>query len=228
MIIKAIGFYQAEIRKSRCTSKPPEQRSTIVAIGDEVTLRVVGRYQSQNIVNNLTYEIIAQTSAENRVLNSLVGAWDAMVKAAWLLRHIDTYTLVGTKAFNKVGDAKTPSFDTIQEAGGVVGIEVPSPVCRTITLYTESDNFRRRGRVMLSGCDTVMFNVSDGAVTVAEQTALDILGAVLLASIQLDEDSFQPILGSTAVLPKEQITDFKSRPTPSLISSRRIRQFLIG
>lgn len=199
-----------------------------MAVDDVVTLRVVGRYQSQNIVNTLHYQIAAQAANEQTVLDNLLIGWEADLEVLWLARHLDTYELVGLKAFNKVGAAKTPAFRAIATAGSVVGEEVPSSVCRTLTLYTASAKHRRRGRLMLSGTAVAMLETDDGAVTSMEQASLDTLGTTLLATIEQAGDEFNLVIPATAVDPVEPITDAKGRPTPSLIKSRRIREFLVG
>lgn len=195
---------------------------------DEVTLRVVGRYQAQNIVNTLVYRIVDQAVSELNVLTELLDQWDTNIKAGWLARHLDTYELVGLKAFNKTGPAKTPAFLSIGTAGSVVGEEIPSPVCRTITLYTASTNHRRRGRVMLSGTAVAQIDTDDGSVTTAEIALLDVLGTLLIAPLGAAGDTFQLGIGSTDILNFEDAVDAKGRETPSIVTSRRIRQFLIG
>lgn len=195
---------------------------------DEVTLRVVGRYQDQNIVNTLVYRIIDQAVGELSVLWELLDQWSQDIKATWLGRHVDDYELVGLKAFNRTGPAKTPAFMAIGENGAVVGDGLPASVCRTITLYTASTNHRRRGRVMLSGSADTTIEVGDGSVTSAEITLLDALGALLLQPLGDAGDVFQLGIPSTDLLNFEDIVDAKGRETPALIRSRRIRQFLIG
>lgn len=199
-----------------------------MSVDDEVILRVVGRYQGQNIVNNLHYKISDQESSEAQILNVLVQAWDGDITTTWLARHIDTYNIVGLKAFNKVGAAKVPGFLAIGSPGAVVGVETPSPMCRTITLYTDSDNYRRRGRVMLSGSADGMFNDDDGGVTSTEIDALTALGQLLNAVLIDGNDSFTLVLAATDLLTNEVITSVKGRSTPSVLRSRRIKQFLIG
>lgn len=196
---------------------------------DDVSgLHVVGRYQSQNIVNTLHYRHSTQTATEQETLDLLCQAWDGKFSATWVGRHIDTYQLVGVKAFVRDGAAKTPGFLDIDTAGSVVGEETPAAVCRTITLYTASTKYRRRGRVMLSGCATNMFNVDDGAVTGAEVLALGTLVDLLIDPIISDEETWTPVIPANVVDPVESIIDALARLTPSIVRSRRIRQFLIG
>lgn len=199
-----------------------------MAVDDVVGLHIVGRYQGQNIVNNLSYQIAAQVLNELTILQDLCEQWDTTVKAAWVARHIDTYTLVGLKAFNLVGAAKLPGFKAIGTAGSVVGTEEPAPLCRVITLYTASAKYRRRGRVQLSGGDTAMFDDDDGSVTDAEQTALEAVGDILREPLTDAGNTFTPCIPANATDPVEEIVDARPRKTPSLIRSRRIRQFLIG
>lgn len=199
-----------------------------MAQGDTVILRVVGRYQGQNIVNNLHYMITDQESAETQILQNLCAAWNTAIPTTWLARHIDTYTLVGIKAFNKTGPIKVPGFLSIDSPGVVVGVETPSPVCRTITLYTASINYRRRGRIMLSGSADGMFNDDDGAVTTSEVDSLTALGQLLNSTLQSGNDAWVLAIPPTDLLPNEVITSVRGRTTPSVIRSRRIRQFLVG
>jgi hypothetical protein len=199
-----------------------------MAVGDACTLRIVGRYQSQNIVNTMYYRIVTQTSGDNDILQSLCTAWDTTFETLWDARHIDTYTLIGLKAFKKTGTPKTPGFLSVGDAGTVVGDEVPSFVCRTLTLYTASTNSRRRGRLMLSGSAQSMFDAADGSLTSGEIGALNTLGATLIGAISNAGDEFEPGLPPTLADTWQDFTDYKARETPSSIRSRRIRQFLVG
>lgn len=199
-----------------------------MAVADVLTLRVVGRYQSQNIVNTLHYQIAAQTSTELLICQQLVDGWATALTTLWLGSHIDSYTLIGLKCFRESGVAKTPDFSLITGAGTVTGEEVPSPICRCITLYTASAKSRRRGRVMLSGSEVSMFNISDGAVTAAEVADLNTLAATLTTTITKDTDEFSLCIPANNGDPAMLITDYKARVTPAVITSRRIRQFLIG
>lgn len=199
-----------------------------MAVDDIVGVRVVGRYQSQNIVNTLHYKITAQTATEHEILQLLCAAWDATLSTQWVNRHIDTYELIGIKAFSKTGDNKRPGILDIGDAGAVVGEEVPSPICRVITLYTDSDNYRRHGRVMLSGGAVSMFNTDDGAVTAAEVTALETLADLLIDPITFDEEGVTPVIPPTDLLAVENITAALPRKTPACIRSRRVRGFSIG
>lgn len=199
-----------------------------MAVQDIVTLRIVGRYQSQNIVNTLHYRITDQAAAEKDILDNLISQWDTAIQAAWLARCIDSYMMVGYKAFNHTGVGKTPAFLHQGSLGTVTGEEVPSPVCRTITLYTGSANYRRRGRVMLSGGETAMFNITDGAVSNSEVTALQTLADLLIVPLASGGDEFQLGLPPTGASSWDDFVSARPRVTPALISSRRVSQFLIG
>lgn len=199
-----------------------------MAENDVVGMHVVGRYQDQNIVNNLTYKLTSQSSSEETVLDNLVELWDTAFTTPWTARHIDTYTLVGIKCFNLFGAAKVPGFKGLDEPGAVVGTEMPASLCRAITLYTASAKYRRRGRVQLSGGDTVMFNTDDGAVADAEIVALSALSTLLETALTGTGDTFTPCIPASGADPVELITYALARKTPALIRSRRVRQFLIG
>lgn len=199
-----------------------------MAVNDVVSLRIVGRYQDQNIVNTTHWEIIEQAAEEELILAQMLATWEADIQASWLARHIDSYELVGIKGFNKAGAAKTPAFSSIGANGTVDGEEVPSCVCRTITLYTHSANHRRHGRLMLSGGATSMFDTDDGSVSTVEITALTALGGTFETGLSAAGNSFKLCIPATDVLPMETVFDSIGRETPSVVTSRRIRQFLIG
>lgn len=199
-----------------------------MAVDDVIGIQIHGRYQMQNIVNVIHYQITEQVADDHDVLNSLCQGWESQNKVNWLARHLDSYRLMGLKGFSLTGNNKRPGIVHIDEAGSVVGTEEPSPVCRVITLYTDSSNYRRRGRVQLSGGDTTMFNDADGAVSDTELGFMAILGAALIADISNFGDVGDPGLAPSGVLPFEPYTDVLARRTPSLIRSRRIRGFSIG
>lgn len=199
-----------------------------MAAEDIVGIHITGRYQAQNVVNTLHYRVKSQTVDDHVLLQILVAAWDVAMTTAWLARHIDTYELVGLRGFSKSGNNKRPGILAIGDPGVVTGEETPSPVCRVITLYTDSTNYRRHGRVMLSGSDTTMFNTTDGAVTDVEQAALVALGVLLITDVEDGGDVFEPSLPPTATLPVEQLTAALPRKTPSCIRSRRVRAFSVG
>lgn len=199
-----------------------------MAVDDVVTLKIVGRYQDQNIVNTTHWQIIEQASAETGVLANLITAFQGAIETAWRARHIDSYELVGYKAFNHTGVSKTPKFLASGDMGLVTGTEVPASVCRTITLYTGSAKHRRRGRLMLSGSEVAQFNIDDGAVTSAELALLGTLGQYFEAAIDSGGDTFFCCIPAAGEDPVELITDTAGRATPSLIKTRRIRQFSVG
>lgn len=199
-----------------------------MAVTDELTLRVVGRYQAQNIVNTLHYRIVSQAATELVICQRLVDLWDTALRVLWTGRHIDTYSLIGLKAFRKTGVAKTPHFKLITANGTVTGDEVPSPVCRCITLYTADAKPRRRGRIMLSGSEAAMFNTTDGAVTAAQIALLETMMTTMEAPLTGAGDEFELGIPSTDADTWQNITDSKPRVTPAIVTSRRIRQFLIG
>lgn len=199
-----------------------------MAVGDIVTLRAVGRYQDQNIVNTMHYQIVDQAISEQQILDALCADWDTNMSSLWCGRHQLTYELIGVKAFNHTGDAKRPGFKAIGTPGLVVGDALLAHTCRTITLYTDSDKHRRRGRIMLSGSEKSMFDASDGSVDSVEVTALEVLGTALMQTLAVNGDSFQLCIPPTLVDPVEIISSVRGRVTPSVVTSRRIRQFLIG
>lgn len=199
-----------------------------MAVDDVAVLRVVGEYQSQNIVNTMHYRITAQAGANENQWQELVEEWLDAHDSAWLARHIDSYTLVGVKAFTVKGDTRPPGEKSLGNAGTVVGATTLSFIGRTITLYGDSANARRRGRIMLSGGEDTMFTGSRGSVSDGEVLALTALGSQLIQPIDTGDNTYDPVLFQK--LP-ETITGLilaKGRVTPSSIRSRRVRKFLIG
>lgn len=199
-----------------------------MAVDDVIGIQIHGRYQMQNIVNIMHYKITTQTLDDHVILGSLCTQWETQHKTAWLARHIDSYRLMGLKGFSLTGANKRPGLVHIDEAGSIVGEEAPSPICRTITLYTDSDNYRRRGRLMLSGSADAHFHDDDGAVIDAELAFLVILGEALMIDLDTGSNAAEFGLASTALLPFEKITAVQARRTPACIRSRRVRGFSIG
>lgn len=203
-----------------------------MAEGDVVTVHVVGRYQQQNIVTTLHYKVANQTKTNHEILPLLLSQWQTKFLSAWLARHLDSYTLVGLKGFGLTGGNKRPAVLVIGDPGVVTGEEMPAPCCRTITLYTDSDNHWRRGRVMLSGTATTMIDQADNSVTDAEVTALATLADLFLDPLEDDEELWQPCLpagsGVGGAYPIELFKAALPRKTPSYIRSRRVRGFNIG
>lgn len=199
-----------------------------MAVDDIVTLRLVGRYQAQNIVNTLHYRITVQVTDQLDILAALVTEWSSTLVALWLARCSDAYELIGLKAFRKTGDPMVPAYLQIGTAGDVIAAGLPSSVGRVITLYTDSANYRRRGRIQMSGTCTDMLNTTDGAVTDVERDLVQDLATDLHALVEAPQDSFQMCIPPTDVLPYEDVTAVRARTTPSLTKSRRVRNFLIG
>lgn len=199
-----------------------------MAVGDVAVLRVVGRYQLQNIVNTFHYSIIQQAGPEVTQWQALADDWLSANGNIWLARHVDTYSLVGIKVFTTKGIPRPPGFAALDAAGTVVGISNDALVCRTITLYTDAGNHRIRGRLQLSGGTTSMFDPDTGEVTQSEIDDLDILGAQLLQLITESTTDFQMVLWNKLLLGVNEIVLAKGRVTPSVVRSRRPRQFKIG
>ena len=199
-----------------------------MAADDVIVLRIVGRYQQQNIVNTLHYQIADQISSELEVLGKFITDWATAVETAWLAAHIDTYELIGYKAFGVTGAAKIPAYQNRGSNGTVTGDEVPSNVCRTITLYTGSSNHRRRGRVMLSGSYVFAFNDTDGALSTAAVALLQTIGDLLDSTLSGVDDEFDLCLPATDANPVVLVTKALGRVTPSAVKSRRVSQYLIG
>ena len=200
----------------------------IMALGDVSRLTVVGKFQEQNIVNTFHYKHVTQATSEQQVLKELCDMWATDHQVAWLARHSDDYTLVGLKAFKDDGAAKVPGFKRIDAFGSIAGIPHSAFVSRVITLYTDSTNHRRRGRLQLSGGDNAHFNVNDSSVVAAEVVLMQALADLLLPNMSAGGDEFALCIPATDVLPLEEITAVRARSTPGVIRSRRIKGYFIG
>lgn len=199
-----------------------------MAQDDIVGLHIVGRFQGQNISQTIHYKMMTQVSSDNTILGLLAASFETTHKSSWLAIHNVAYSLMGIRGFSLTGDNKTPGLVHIDEPGTVTGAAAPSPLCKVITLYTGSDNYRRRGRLMFSGGTVPEFDVDDGAV---EDTTLGLLasfGANLITALSFSGNEAQPGLAPTDLLPFEPFIDVLARRTPALIRSRRIRNFMIG
>lgn len=199
-----------------------------MAVDDVIGIQIHGRYQMQNVVNVMQYKITEQTADNHELLGKMCLAWETSHKTVWLGRHIDSYRLMGLKGFSLTGLNKRPGLVHIDEAGSVVGVETPSPICRVITMYTDSPNYRRRGRVMLSGSEDTMFGDDDGAVVDAELALLAILGTALMADLDDGSNAAEPGLAPHGLLEFEKFTAVQARRTPACIRSRRVRGFSVG
>lgn len=199
-----------------------------MAVGDVGVLRIIGRFQAQNIVNTLHYEMTAQASAEAVVWEVMAGVFNSTMTVAWQARHSDAYELVGLKMFTVKGDGKPPGFIPIGDPGDVVGDPQEAFVCRTVTWYTDHLNPRVRGRLMLSGGDEAMFDDTDGSVTSAEVVGLNGLAIVLLLGLDNAGDTAKLVLWNATTQTANDIILGKGRTTPAVVRSRRIKQFLIG
>lgn len=199
-----------------------------MAEGNVAVMRIVGRYQDQNIVNTLHYELETQTGPEPLQWQELCTDWENANLTQWLLSHVDTYTLVGIKVFTAQGDTHPPGFLSVGSAGTVVGISNDALVCRTITLYTDDPNPRKRGRLQLSGGTTAMFDPATGRVTADEITDLDALGAFLLQPLAGVNNTYQMVLWNKLLAQTYEIIRAAGRVTPSVVRSRRAKQFSIG
>lgn len=197
-------------------------------VDDVAVMRIVGRFQDQNIVNTLHYKIVDQTGAPETQWQELCVDWESQNLAVWLTNHVDTYTLVGLKVFTSDGQTRPPGFLSVDSPGTVVGISNDALVCRTITLYTADPNPRRRGRLMLSGGTTSMFDADTGRVTASTVTDLDALGASLLDVITGVNNNYQLVLWNKLLVLASEIIRAAGRVTPSVVRSRRAKQFTIG
>ena len=81
---------------------------------------------------------------------------------------------------------------------------------------------------MLSGTPTTSIEVSDGSLTSGQIGAMDAFGATMIATLMAAGDEWELGIPETPTDGWEDITDARARETPSSVTSRRIREFLIG
>lgn len=199
-----------------------------MAVGDIGILRVVGNFQSQNIVNSLHYEVTTQATSDLVLWDDLAAGWWSDFQAEWSARHSDAYTVEGIKVFTIKGDPHPPGVEIVNEAGAVIGDPQEAFIGRTITLYTESANHRNRGRLQLSGGVESMFDDTTGAVTATEVTAMSALIGQLLDGVITTDNAYSLVIYQRVLLTSFTVARAVARVTPSVVRSRRIKQFLIG
>lgn len=197
-------------------------------VGDIAVMRIIGRYQGQNIVNTMHYRVTTQVGGDVDLWDELCTDWEITNSPLWLARCSDEYELQGVKAFTVKGDSVPPGTALIQLSGDVAGDPQEAFVCRTITFYTDSGDNRRRGRLMLSGGTEAMFNDTDGSVAAAEVGLLTTLGTAFMADLDNGDNEYELVIydakSDTTSLPIKA----RGRLTPSIMRSRRVQQFLIG
>lgn len=199
-----------------------------MSIGDVAVLRIVGRYQDQNIVNTMHYEVEDQATGDAVLWDTLIDGWIGDHETLWLGEHIDAYTLIGLKAFTVKGDTRPPGERTRNNAGTIAENPAPAFVCRTITFYSESSNPRVRGRLMLSGSSEAMFHDDDGSVVAGQIITMQALGDQLLGELVDTGNTFKPVLYSKLLDATNDLLAAKARITPSSVRSRRVKRMLIG
>ena len=199
-----------------------------MAVDDIAVLRLVGRYQDQNIVNTMHYLVTEQTTSDLQLWLDLINGWYTAHNVLWLGEFIDEFIWVGLKAFTARGDTKPPGERTIGNAGTVAENPAPAFVCRTITLYSSSPNPRVRGRIMLSGSSEIMFDDADGAVVAGQLITMQALGDDLIEEVVENDNHYQPCLYNKATDTVSLLVAAKARTTPSVVRSRRIKRMLIG
>lgn len=202
-----------------------------MAVGNILALKVVGRCQDQNIVNTLHWAVEAQVAAEHEICAQLCEAFANDIQTAWLARHSVDYQLIGYKAHGVLGAAKVPGQKLVDTPGVVTGTTLPASVCRTITVYQTDLPNRHRGRIMLSGTDTLQLDSTDGGVTAAEVVLMQALADLIMAGISDAGDEFSFALWGVDLLENPDalpIAKLVARRTPASVTSRRIRELLIG
>jgi hypothetical protein len=196
--------------------------------GDTAVLRAVGRFQNQNISNTFHYTLTTLTTPDSDALANLVAFWATDIVVTWVGVHSDAYELIGVKAFVALGTSARPGYAAVGAVGSVVGDPQESFVCRVLTRYTDNVNPRVRGRLNLSGGVEAMFNDDDGSVTAAHIAELLPLATLLDAPIVGGDAVWTPAIVDKVAQTAEPITKSVPRVTPSVIRTRRIRQFSIG
>lgn len=197
-------------------------------VGDIAVLRIIGRSQQQNIVNTMHYRVVSQAGEDVDVWDQLCVEWELTNAPLWLARMHDEYELQGIKAFTVKGDAVPPGTAIAALSGDLTGDPQEAFVCRTITLYTDNPNQRVRGRLMLSGGAENMFDDTDGSVTSLEVGLLTVLGTALLFNLTSTDNEYEVVLYDKVLDVVSIPIKARGRLTPSILRSRRVKQFLIG
>lgn len=196
--------------------------------GDIAVVRIIGRFQDQNIVNTMHYRVTNQAGADVDLWDQLCVEWELTNSPLWLARMSDDYVLQGVKAFTVKGDAVPPGTSIIAATGDLTGDPQESFVCRTITFYTDNANPRRRGRLMLSGGVESLFNDSDGSVASVEVGLLTALGTAFLTDLTSTDNTYEMVVFQKNPEVISMPIKARGRLTPSVLRSRRIKQFIIG
>ena len=199
-----------------------------MSVNNVASLHIVSRFQDQNVVQTLHYEVMEQGSDEEDILQNLCEQWQLTYEAGLQAIVNDDLTIIGYKAFNKVGDATVPGFKDSGNAGSVVATAMPAFINKTLTLYTESTKYRRRGRFSVCGVSETEIGDADGSVTSVARAALLAFGATLITSLTGGGDSWRLVIPATVADPSEPIVGCLARLKPTILKSRRIREYLIG
>lgn len=197
-------------------------------VGDIAVLRIIGRYQDQNIVNTMHYRVTSQAGGDDDLWDQLCVEWELTNGPLWLARMGGTYELQGVKAFTVKGDAVPPGTAIIQTTGDLTGDPQESYVCRTITFYTDNANPRRRGRLMLSGGVESLFNDLDGSVASVEVGLLTILGTAFMVDLTSTDNTYEMVIFQKNPEVISIPIKARGRLTPAVLRSRRIKQFIVG
>ncbi len=197
-------------------------------VGDIAVMRIVGRFQDQNIVNTQHWRVTTQGSGDEELWDQLCVEWTVTNGPLWLARMSDQYQLQGTKAFTVKGGSVPPGTSISAVSGDVAGDPQEAFVCRTITFYTDNANPRRRGRLMLSGGAENMFDDTDGSVASLEVGLLSILGANLMEDMISTDNTYELVFFQKSPEVIALPIKARGRLTPSILRSRRVKQFIIG
>lgn len=197
-------------------------------VGDIAVVRIIGRFQDQNIVNTMHYRVTIQGGDDVDLWDQLAVEWETTNSPLWLARMSDEYELQGIKAFTVKGGSVPPGTAIVQVSGDVSGSPQESFVCRTITMYTDNANPRRRGRLMLSGGDESQFNDTDGSVAALEVGLLTVLGTALMADLTSADNTYEVVIFQKSPEVVSLPIKARGRLTPSVLRSRRIQQFMVG
>lgn len=197
-------------------------------VGDIAVMRIVGRFQDQNIVNTMHYRVVSQVSDDDELWDQLCVEWTVTNGPLWLARMSDQYQLQGTKAFTVKGGSVPPGTSISAVSGDVAGDPQEAFVCRTITIYTDNSNPRRRGRLMMSGGAESMFDDADGSVASLEVGLLTVLGTALMANLISADNTYEVVIFQKTPEVISSPIKARGRLTPSILRSRRVKQFLIG
>lgn len=197
-----------------------------MAVGSILRMSVLGVYQDQNIVNTIHVKVIEQQCDEVDLATKVAGTF-IDVETYWLAVHNQYYQYKGTVVVGTAGSSTIPGYYPRDLPGVVAQDPLLSSIARVITLYGAADNAKIRGRLMLSGASQGDIDETDGRVNIS--MGLNTLAALMKqAWTNVQFVTVVPVIYTKSTQLAREVIKAVPRPTPGVIRSRRIRNFMVG